>query len=283
MIAFSCPACGHSLQTNDNLAGKKVRCPRCGEAVSIPPAIAATEAVAASALVDAVTLPPDVPPADDRTGRMPRNGETPPARGSQRPTVPGYEILEELGRGGMGVVYKARHLELRRLVALKMILTGAHASEADLARFRSEAEAVARLSHPNIVQIHEIGEQGGLPSFSLEFLDGGSLAGQLDGTPWPGDRAARLVELLARAMKVAHAHQVVHRDLKPANVLLKADGTPKITDFGLAKQLDGESSQTRSGAIMGTPSYMAPEQAEGKKDIGPACDVYALGAILYAP
>ncbi len=199
----------------------------------------------------------------------------------ERAAVPGYEVLSTLGRGGMGVVYQARHTKLGRIVALKMILSGAHAGEADLARFRTEGEAIARLQHPNIVQIYEVGELGGLPFFSLEFCGGGSLERKLNGTPLPAKEAAQLVETLARAIQAAHEKGVIHRDLKPANVLLAEDGTPKITDFGLAKKLD-DAGQTQSGAIMGTPSYMAPEQAAGKSaEIGPAADVYALGAILY--
>jgi hypothetical protein len=195
--------------------------------------------------------------------------------------VPGYEVGAELGRGGMGVVYRARQTKLGRVVALKMILAGAHASEDDLARFRTEAEAIARLQHPHIVQIHEVGEHDGLPYFSLEFCPGGSLAQKLAGTPLPPQEAAALVETLARAMQAAHDKGVVHRDLKPTNVLLAEDGTPKVSDFGLAKKLD-EAGQTATGAVLGSPSYMAPEQAEGKsKQLGPACDVYALGAILY--
>jgi tetratricopeptide (TPR) repeat protein len=198
------------------------------------------------------------------------------------PCVPGYEVLDQLGRGGMGVVYKARQLTLNRVVALKMILAGSHAGPEDLARFRLEAEAIARLQHPNIVQIHEVGEHEGLPFFSLEFCPGGSLDEKLGGMPLPSAEAARLVQTLARAVQAAHERHVVHRDLKPANVLLTADGTLKITDFGLAKKLD-QVGRTGSGtAIMGTPPYMAPEQARGKsKEIGPATDVYALGAILY--
>jgi serine/threonine-protein kinase len=197
-------------------------------------------------------------------------------------SIPGYEILGELGRGGMGVVYQARQTRLNRLVALKMILAGGHAGEQDLARFKIEADAIARLQHPHIVQIYDIGEQGGLPYFSLEYCPGGSLASKLDGTPWPARQAARLVETLARATHAAHQAGIIHRDLKPANVLLTADGTPKITDFGLAKRLDQSQQQTASGAIVGTPSYMAPEQAGGRRrDIGPQTDVYALGAVLY--
>jgi hypothetical protein len=198
------------------------------------------------------------------------------------PEVPGYEVLGVLGRGGMGVVYKARQARLNRLVALKMILAGAHAGEQELARFRTEAEAVARRQHPNVVQIHEVGEHQGLPFFSLEFCPGGSLDRKVRGTPQPPREAARLAELLARAMDVAHQAGIVHRDLKPANVLLAADGTPRITDFGLAKKLDEAVGQTASGAVMGTPSYMAPEQARGETGrVGPAADVYALGALLY--
>jgi serine/threonine protein kinase len=203
------------------------------------------------------------------------------------PTVPavtlirGYEILEELGRGGMGVVYKARQISLKRIVALKMILAGAHASPQDLARFRREAEAVAQLQHPNIVQIHEVGEQDGCPFFSLEFVDGGSLAQRLTGTPQPASWSAGLIETVARAVHVAHQRGIVHRDIKPGNVLLTAAGVAKITDFGLAKRLQDESVHTRTGSIMGTPGYMAPEQAEGKKAVGPPADIYALGAILY--
>ncbi len=210
--------------------------------------------------------------------------EQPAASGSTAPPlrIPGYEILGELGRGGMGVVYKARHLGLKRLVALKMILAGARAGSGELARFRSEAEAVARLQHPHIVQIFDIGEHEGLNYFSLEFVDGGNLAGRCHGVPQPPRQAAQMVETLARAIQATHRHGIVHRDLKPANILLTGDGIPKITDFGLAKQLDTQGGQTQSGAVLGTPSYMAPEQAQGKAStVGPAADIYALGAILY--
>jgi hypothetical protein len=228
----------------------------------------------------------------------PPSGQIPAPTSLSGIAIPGYEILEELGRGGMGVVYKARQLGLNRLVALKMILAGAYAGPEELARFRTEAEAVARLQHPNIVQIHEIGEYEGRPYFSLEYVDGGSLERMTAHKPQPFREAAQIVEILARAMHAAHQRGIVHRDLKPANVLLARSDSrhgvrlgspaeagyyePKITDFGLAKKLDQAGGQTQSGVILGTPSYMAPEQAGGKnRQIGPAADVYALGAILY--
>ena len=182
----------------------------------------------------------------------------------------------------MGVVYKARQVRLNRPVALKMILAGAHAGAEAAARFLAEAEAVAKLQHPNIVQIFHIGEHDGLPYFEMEYVGGGSLADRLDGTPRPPREAARLVETLAGAMAEAHRLGIVHRDLKPANILLTPEGAPKVADFGLAKLLNVESGLTRTDSILGSPSYMAPEQAEGKtKEVGPAADVYALGAILY--
>ncbi len=194
--------------------------------------------------------------------------------------VPGYEIVRELGRGGMGVVYLARQTRLGRLVALKMILDGGHARQDDLQRFRTEAEAIARLQHPHIVQVFEVGDQEGLPFFSLEFCPGGNLDRKLAGSPLPPQEAAQLLAMLARAVQAAHQANVIHRDLKPANVLLAADGTPKVTDFGLARKLD-EVGQTQTGSVMGTPSYMAPEQAAGQKHLTPAVDVYGLGAVLY--
>jgi hypothetical protein len=181
----------------------------------------------------------------------------------------------------MGIVYKARHAALKRLVALKLLLPGGTAN-APLDRFRAEAEAVARLQHPNIVQIFEVGAAGGRPYLALEFVEGGNLECHLGGKPMPPRQAAELLRTLARAVHHAHRHGIIHRDLKPENVLLAADGTPKVTDFGLAKQTDDSSVRTRTGAILGTPCYMAPEQADGRiRDVGPATDVYALGAMLY--
>jgi formylglycine-generating enzyme required for sulfatase activity/tetratricopeptide (TPR) repeat protein len=229
---------------------------------------------------DAPTCPP---PPGFASGSEPPTSAYASAPGTDPlPSIPGYVILGELGRGGMGVVYKASQLGLRRLVALKMVLSGAYASPQELARFRAEAEAVARLQHTNIVQIHEIGAYDGKPYFSLEFVDGGSLHKKLAGTPQPSREAAQLVETLARAVQAVHQAGIVHRDLKPGNILLTRDGVPKITDFGLARDLEADSQRTASGVIIGTPSYMAPEQAAGKsRRVGPAADIYALGAILY--
>ena len=208
---------------------------------------------------------------------------------ARRPRVPGYQVLDELGRGGMGVVYRARQLACDRIVALKMILSGDQASPADRERFRTEVQAAARLQHPGIVQLFEVGEADGQPFFSMEYVAGGSLANHLEGTPLPPKDAARMVHQLADAVHAAHRAGIVHRDLKPANVLLASKGSappltgsvPRIVDFGLAKMLDSEA-RTQSGAILGTPSYMAPEQARSQRGtVGPATDVYALGAILY--
>jgi tetratricopeptide (TPR) repeat protein len=219
--------------------------------------------------------------------------------------VGGYEILEELGRGGMGVVYKARHRGLNRLGAVKMIHPAARPGPELLARFHAEAAALARLEHPHIIRIYDVGEHEGLPYLVMEFLTGGSLQDRLGGAPQPARQAAQLTETLARAVHFAHERGIIHRDLKPANVLLSFsrepeasaaapqaaalasgsrlnEGVPKITDFGLAKLLDAGPGHTRAGDILGTPSYMAPEQARGRHDaVGPAADVYALGAILY--
>ncbi len=266
--AFMCPL-GHCWESADpGSTTAALACPVCG-AAPLPPHHSS----------DAETLFPSAPGFQSANTLMPRDGERPFVTGRDV-HVPGYEILGELGRGGMGVVYKARQVRVNRIVALKMILSGAHAAQNLLDRFRTEAEAVARLQHPNIVQIYEVGEHDHLPYFSLEYCPGG-LDRKLDGKPLKPQEAAGLVEQLARAMHAAHRKGIIHRDLKPANVLLTEDNSPKITDFGLAKKLE-EAGQTQSGSVLGTPSYMAPEQAAGRsKDIGPAVDTYALGAILY--
>ena len=221
-----------------------------------------------------------------------------------------FELLEELGRGGMGVVYKARQKSLGRIVALKMVREAHLATDADRARFRTEAESAARLKHPNIVTVHEVGTVGGQAYLCMEFVGGQTLAEKVrTGGPLPPREAARLVAIIAHAVQHAHSFGILHRDLKPSNILLtyvegrKVESrkvedpltlgsdfttlrlyeftTPKVADFGLAKKIDGSGSLTRTGAVIGTPSYMAPEQAGGRKDLTPAADVYSLGAILY--
>jgi len=250
-------------------------------------------------VTDDVTLPPQTLPDGDATvppqSRPDSEATLPPSTASQQPTLgpaltevrasdarapAGYLIDKELGRGGMGVVYKARSVSLQRPCALKMILAGAHSGADEIERFKTEAQAIARLQHAGIVQVFEIGEHDGLPFMALEFCGGGSLDAILAKNPLQPRASALLVQKLAEAMYAAHEAKVIHRDLKPANVLLSDKNEPKITDFGLAKKLD-EAGATRTGSVMGTPSYMPPEQANGAKDIGPAADIYALGAILY--
>jgi hypothetical protein len=216
--------------------------------------------------------------ASPTTTRTNRVGSIP----GKLPSIPGFEISGVLGRGGMAVVYRARQIRLDRPCALKMILGGPHSDPLSITRFLGEARTIARLRHPNVLQIHSVGEVHEGPFLELEYADGGSLADRLDGTPWKPREAAALIEVLARAVGDIHRLGVVHRDLKPANVLLTADGTPKVADFGLAKIVGGGSSLTLSESVMGTPYYMSPEQAEGRiKDVGPGADVYALGVILY--
>jgi serine/threonine-protein kinase len=204
-----------------------------------------------------------------------------PLEGTNPPRIPGHEVEDVLGHGGMGVVYKARCQRLNRPVALKMLLAGAYAGRQERSRFQREAEAVAGLRHPHVVQVYEVGDLDGRPYFTMEFVEGGTLAERLAGVPMPARCAVGLLATLADAVEFAHDHGIIHRDLKPANILLTADGTPKITDFGVARRIDGPE-LTATGARVGTPSYMAPEQALGQTGaIGPAVDVYALGAILY--
>ena len=256
------------------------RCGVCGElairllTAKIPlPETTAPAPAAAVAESPAIAAKPLLPVAPKQARPLGGRGEI---------AIPGYTIIGELGRGGMGIVYKAVQTATNRTVALKMVLSGAQASEREVVRFRAEAAAVQKLHHPNIVALYEVGDLNGQPFVVLEYVDGGSLAEIIAGKPQPQEQSALLVEKLARAMYFAHGSGVIHRDLKPANVLVSSDGTPKIADFGLAKQLDHSTQLTSTGAIMGTPNYMAPEQAAGRtKEIGPLTDVYALGAILY--
>lgn len=216
--------------------------------------------------------------ADTLIGVVTSSGSVVPA-----PVVtPGYEVLQRLGRGAAGVVYKAKQTRLQRTVALKMMVGYEHESQEQLARFRNEAVIVAQIQHPNVIQIYDIGEQLGVPYLATEYVDGGTLEAKLkaDGR-LPVAEAVRLVYQIARGVGAAHSRGVVHRDLKPANILITADGTPKVADFGLAKVLGAESN-TITGSIVGTPAYMSPEQAAGHiRRIGPQTDVFALGVILY--
>jgi eukaryotic-like serine/threonine-protein kinase len=205
----------------------------------------------------------------------------PPPGAAARPEVPGYEIEAEVGRGGMGVVYRARHVSLNRTVAIKTILAGVLPPAEAGARFAAEARAVARSAHPNIVQVFDLEASAERAYYVMEFVEGGSLADRSVG-PWPPADAARLIEAVARGVHQAHRAGIVHRDLKPANILLAADGTPKVVDFGVAKFLTAGPGLTRSQEVIGSPSYMAPEQARGgSAAVGPAADVYSLGAVLY--
>jgi WD40 repeat protein/serine/threonine protein kinase len=353
LVTMRCEA-GHTWQAEQPLVQQ--HCPQCGQvAISIvPPAPAATDAAENDDGTD--QLSPDdwslsgdsLPPTRLRVGTLPPRSRQDPSTvarveladspdwtldrlpldesvskspNRQPIEIAGYEIIGELGRGGMGVVYQARQVRLNRLVALKMILAGEHAGERELERFHAEAEAVAALKHPGIVQIYEVGEANGRPYLAFEFIEGGSLAARLNGAPQPARDCARVVATLAETMHYAHSQGIIHRDLKPANVLLSlpsgvpalsiespvagqttwptleprqhvplAECMPKITDFGLAKRLESAQgdgvpagvAHTRTGAVIGTPSYLAPEQAAGKnREVGPAADIYALGAILY--
>jgi serine/threonine-protein kinase len=227
------------------------------------------------------------PTLDDST--LPREGPPVTLRPGQGRRFGDYEILSELGRGGMGVVYLARHVELQRQVALKMILTGQLASGDDVIRFQTEARAAAALNHPGIVPIHEVGQRDGCHFFSMGYVGGSNLASRTAAGPMAPDEAAAIVRAVAEAVHFAHNHGIIHRDLKPANILLDADGRPLVTDFGLAKRMPLEGTGTtvphgltQTGAVMGTPSYMAPEQAAGRgEQVGYRSDIYALGAILY--
>lgn len=221
---------------------------------------------------------PSTPASGSASGAFARHEP----RSTELPRIPGYAVESVLGRGGMGVVYRARHVRLNRPVALKMLLAGAYASERERTRFTREAESVAQLRHAHIVQLYDVGDFEDRPYFTMELVEGGSLAQHLAGRPQPAREAAALLATLANAVEVAHESGIVHRDLKPSNILLTAEGAPKIADFGLAHRVDEGPALTLSGTPLGTPSYMAPEQAAGHaRAVGPRTDVYALGAILY--
>lgn len=220
----------------------------------------------------------------DTAGQVESANPPPPRwQGLKLPTTVGdYELLEEIGRGGMGVVFRARQRSLDRIVAVKMIQRGRLASESDVRRFVAEASATARLEHPHIVPVYEVGQCDGRPYFSMKLIEGETLDQRIARGRLGQHEAASLIAAIARAIQFAHDHEVLHRDLKPSNILLSVDGTPLVTDFGLAKQGGNDTQLTRSGMIVGTPAYMSPEQATGRRGIvGPASDVYSLGCVLY--
>jgi eukaryotic-like serine/threonine-protein kinase len=198
------------------------------------------------------------------------------------PRIPEYEVDGVLGRGAMGVVYKARHLRLNRPLAVKMMLGGGYAGLPAMARFFREADTLAGIRHPNVVRVHDFGDIDGLAYYTMEYVEGGSLAQRLAGVPQPATKAAELIAVLAGAVQAAHEAGILHRDLEPANVLLTEDGTPKISDFGVAYRIESTAGYTRTESPIGTPSYMAPELSAGNQQtVGPGVDIYALGAILY--
>jgi hypothetical protein len=237
-----------------------------------------------------MSVPPDRP-QDQPTVSCQRPDNDLPTVGCASPAPPPavatgerfgeYLLLGELGRGGMGVVYKAFEPTLGRHVAIKMILSGALSGAGELQRFHTEASAAARLQHPHIVKVHRVGVHDDRHFYSMDYIAGVSLAQKLVEGPIPGRTAARYLLTVARAIQHAHENGILHRDLKPGNILIDEHDQPHVTDFGLAKQLSGADSHTRTGAVLGTPGYMAPEQASGKKDLTPAVDVYGLGALLY--
>jgi WD40 repeat protein/tRNA A-37 threonylcarbamoyl transferase component Bud32 len=260
-----CPKCTGTIEVDSEKPPAKLQCGKCGS----------TFINYAEETISFV-----LPGNDLEVTYIPEEHEKNTDTPSQ--SIDDYEIIEEIARGGMGVVYKARQVSLNRIVALKMILAGTFASETDIRRFRTEAEAAAHLDHPNIVPVYEVGESGGHHYFSMGFVDGSSLAERIVDQPLPPLEAAHIVKVIAKAVDFAHKNGIVHRDLKPANILIDSSGQPHITDFGLAKRIDTSEGMTATGDILGTPNYMSPEQAKGEiKKIGPLTDVYGLGAILY--
>lgn len=256
-----CRECGKPLAT-DALLGL---CPECMMKAGLSPSSKATIRVATDAFVEG--------PETETKEFVP---------GTKLGYIGDYELLEEIARGGMGVVYKAQQSTLKRIVAVKMIRSGELAGEAEIRRFHTEAQAAAQLQHPNIVAIHEIGEHQGRHYFSMDFVEGKNLAQIAGGQPVAAQSAAQWLKAIAGAVQFAHQRGVLHRDLKPQNIMLDAAGQPRVMDFGLAKTLGSDSSVTNTGTVMGSPSYMSPEQALGRNDhVGPASDVYSLGAVLY--
>ena len=249
------------------------------------------ELFATVSVTDAVAMESTIIMSDDRGGALAveqqsirpfiGNGFVPGV--SSLPAQFGeYELLEEIGRGGMGIVYRAVQKSLQRVVAVKMLLRRDLASQADLTRFRSEAEAAAQLDHPGIVSIFEVGEYKGHPFYSMRYIEGTTLAKRLEAGPIPPREGAQILLRVAEAVQAAHVRGVLHRDLKPSNILIDLAGKPHVSDFGLAKRLEGNQTMTHTGAILGTPCYMSPEQAAGSRgDVGPVSDVWSLGAILY--
>ena len=291
MLSIHCPSCRHSFSIKEPENGSQLRCEKCG--VEIPPSTeektnrpqSGSEEFADSQSLNKTT---DYQSSAESSLEIPNTVDFEPKQSDARSaesldSIPGYQILEQLGKGGMGIVYKGKQLKANRLVAIKMVLADSLADEKARLRFSIEAEAVAKLHHPNIVQVYEVGEWDNKPFFSLEFLEGGDLNDKL-GKQLPKPReAAELVETLARAIYHAHSRGIIHRDLKPQNVLLSEEGVPKISDFGLAKTAEEDQSHlTKTGQVLGTPNYMAPEQARGDNElVGPPADVWALGGILY--
>ena len=268
---------------------KPRRCRRCGAELA-PPApdglcpTCAQPADTEGDTAPTVMMPPSAQAQIATTEQLPTHaGPDSPAPGAEPRRFGDYELLGEISRGGMGVVYKARQTSLNRIVALKMILAGRLASEADIRRFRHEAQAAAGLQHPNIVAIHEVGEHYGQHYFSMDYVEGKDLAELVRDGPLEPRRAAACVKTIAEAIQYAHDHGILHRDLKPSNVLIDASGRPRVTDFGLARPIGGDRGLTLPGTVLGTPSYMPPEQASGRRhaEVGPASDVYSMGALLY--